>query len=640
MKTEKKYRNIVLVFSMLVCSFSLNASELKLMDTLHIREVEIRKTFMPSESGFKKTTLDSLAMKNYQCSSVSELLAEQAVLYIKTYGQGGIASSSFRGTSASHTQVSWNGMNINSPMLGQVDFSVIPVHISDYIDIHYGASAISEYSGALGGSINLQSLPDWNAKRKIKLTQYIGSFGSHGTYGEYTVGNKHIHSKTKLYYNTSKNNFPYLNPKLERLNRKNAGYDQRGILQEFYYRNNNQSMLSLKVWLNNHRRNIPLSLNVQQNEGFESQDENNLRTVLNWSMYKNDYRIEAKSGFIYDYLNYKNELAGINSKNVAYTYMNQVKTEGEIASLFNAGFIASHYHYRVNSINYLDFITRNHLSIAANINRTFLERLHLFLLLKKEKIDKAFSPFIPSAGFEYNLLKNESVVLKANVSKNYHVPSLNDLYWVPGGNPNLKNEEGMLSEFTISLSHKRGDFYSVMTEITGFYSDISNWIIWLPGNYRYFTPFNLKEVCGKGIEVYVKSDLRLYGIPTKIRINYAYTSSKNKNTFNAFDQTKNKQLIHVPDHQLNGAISIMKSNFNFNYMLSYVGKRFISSDNLWVLRPYLTHDLSVGYTLPITNHTMNVQIRIDNFTNTHYQVIPHQPMPGRSFNFILNYQFD
>ena len=46
-----------------------------------------------------------------------------------------------------------------------------------------------------------------------------------------------------------------------------------------------------------------------------------------------------------------------------------------------------------------------------------------------------------SAGIVFNLLKKE-LKLKGSTAYNYRFPSMNDLYWRPGGNPDVKPEEG------------------------------------------------------------------------------------------------------------------------------------------------------------------------------------------------------
>ena len=67
--------------------------------------------------------------------TVAELLSENSVIYIKSYGSGGLSTASFRGTGAGHTQLTWNDININNPMVGQFDLSLVPAGFIDDINI-------------------------------------------------------------------------------------------------------------------------------------------------------------------------------------------------------------------------------------------------------------------------------------------------------------------------------------------------------------------------------------------------------------------------------------------------------------------------------------------------------------------------
>ena len=70
----------------------------------------------------------------------------------------------------------------------------------------------------------------------------------------------------------------------------------------------------------------------------------------------------------------------------------------------------------------------------------------LFALLRSEWYDAALIPFIPSAGAEYNISGRYPTAIKINAARNYHKPTLNELYWIPGGNPGLKPEDGLTAD--------------------------------------------------------------------------------------------------------------------------------------------------------------------------------------------------
>ena len=91
--------------------------------TIDIEEISVSTRRKLSEIGVTKTVLDTVALQQNIVHSLAEVLAQNTPIFIKSYGRGAVATASFRGTSPSHTQVLWNGMKLNSPMLGMVDFS-------------------------------------------------------------------------------------------------------------------------------------------------------------------------------------------------------------------------------------------------------------------------------------------------------------------------------------------------------------------------------------------------------------------------------------------------------------------------------------------------------------------------------------
>ena len=181
-------------------------------DTIKISEIIIRSNQISSEiPGFKRTEIDSAMQKNYSHLSFSELLSECTPIFIKSYGYGGSATSSFRGAGASHTQITWNGININSPMLGQSDFSLLTPGISDNITLSYGGASIFDGSGGFGGTINLMNKPVWSETSKIYLSTGAGSFGRFSGSLKFRTGNNTFQTVTRVFLNSSENNFPYIN---------------------------------------------------------------------------------------------------------------------------------------------------------------------------------------------------------------------------------------------------------------------------------------------------------------------------------------------------------------------------------------------------------------------------------------------
>ncbi len=99
--------------------------------TRKLKEVTVTSIRPMKEIGIQETRFDSTALRDNIALSMADILAFNSSVFVKNYGRATLSTVAFRGTSPSHTQVTWNGMRINSPMLGMTDFSTIPAYFID-----------------------------------------------------------------------------------------------------------------------------------------------------------------------------------------------------------------------------------------------------------------------------------------------------------------------------------------------------------------------------------------------------------------------------------------------------------------------------------------------------------------------------
>jgi iron complex outermembrane receptor protein len=169
-------------------------------DTIKIREVLITGTKISDDlNGYKKINIDSSLLKNYSHSSLGELLSATSVIFVKSYGMGGTATPSFRGTGASHTQITWNSINLNNPMLGQSDLSLMPSGLADEIKVYFGGASMMLNSGGTGGTINIETKPVWKKQTSVTLNPGLGSYGRYTGLIQVRSGTTHFQSVTKTF---------------------------------------------------------------------------------------------------------------------------------------------------------------------------------------------------------------------------------------------------------------------------------------------------------------------------------------------------------------------------------------------------------------------------------------------------------
>ncbi len=631
-------------------------------------EVAAEKIFDKNEAGMKATKVDTMVLKEKINLSLSELLSENTPVFIKSHGRGALATASFRGTAASHTQVNWNGININSPMVGMVDFSLIPVYVIDDMQLKHGTASIADQSGGLGGSININNRVDWGNKLSAKYLQGIGSYHTFDEFLHLSGGNKKLQVSTRLYHNYSKNDYTFINRGIGNIDpntgqitnpldtNDKADFTKYGLLQELYYRPNYHNTFSVKYWGQWADRTIPRATSYEgpDNSNLNKQADNDHKAVADWK------HISEKSKWVLR--------SGYSEKQLDYTLKNQVPGLGLVPAIYSESkqqsfFNKLNYTYQLNTnltieaaldYNYHDVSSRdsvkktgytqdrNEFSAFLSVRKNVFDRLNFNLMLRQDWVDDAWTPLVPFLGFDFSLLKDKSLLLKGNIARNYHQPSLNDLYWQPGGNPNLLPEKGL--SFELGLEYQKViKQHLIKTELTAYRSDIDNWIIWIPSYKGYWEPRNIKRVLSQGIEYNLSVKGQLGQLGYQLAGNYAYTSSVNYgNPLVWGDESYGKQLVYVPLHSGNALVNLTYKGFYITYQHNSYSERFTTSSNEITKRdwlyPYFMNDMILGKDFKIKRLKISAEFKIYNLFNETYHSILYRPMPKRNYMLLIMIQ--
>jgi iron complex outermembrane receptor protein len=605
-----------------------------LNDTIRIGEVVIKgKTDLAPAPGNKNLMIDSAIIRDYNHSSIADIISENSHIFIKSYGSGGSATVSFRGTGASHTQVSWNNVNINHPMLGQSDLSLLPAGFIDDIQVLFGSASLAVNSGGLGGTINIETLPEWNNETCINANIGSGSFGRYSGLAKIRTGTNKFQSSTKIMMQSSENNFRYLNtqssddPKWER--RKNAEMNQKGVMQELYFKGN-RKVTSAHLWYQSAERQLPSVIIADQVNPGEKQTDDFLRTLLNirGSANKNDYDISVSASF--SNLHYTNTPASIDSRNKSATYIAKAGIEKPVGKNSSLSFVLNEELNMVNSNNYDGLKNRNIASVSASAKSSVGKRVKTNFLLRQLIFNKTL--LVPDfyAGFDLNLLHNDDLVLKGNISRNSRIPTLNDNFWMPGGNPDLKNEYAHTYELTCALEKRILESFVLKTDLTFYFLSVRDMIQWQPGEFSYFTPRNIQNVNSSGIETSMNINYSVNNFTLRLNTGYSLTRSveKDKGIRNPFS---GPQLIYVPEHKFNAGLRLLFRNLYSTWQTNFTGIRFITPDNSQFLPAFILNDLVAGFKAESGSKALDLNIKIENIFNVNYQAIAYYPMPGRSY---------
>lgn len=629
----------------------------KLTDTIPLREVKIVGKRNLEEAGMLTTHIDTLALQLLKTQTISELLSSFSPVFIKSYGRGSAATASFRGTAPSHTQVYWNGIKLNSPMRGDVDFSLFPVYFIDDISLLHGGSSLQSGSGALGGSVLLNNKPDWTDRLSIRYVQTIESFSTAKEYLNLGFGNGKIQFKTRVFSDRSKNDFSYFNygvlPMHESV-QQNADYSKMGLLQEIYTRLNNNT-LSAKFWGYQSNRNLPQLMSFEGDVRKETQDDRNLRAILSWKQVSEKSKLEWIGGWNWNELNYfrsSTEASFVNfdSHSKEKSYTSQMNFDWSLKENLSFNWSLNTIYDQVSVYDRAQKTGYDENQLAVSLLNALhwqaFPEISLSVLIRSDLYDSRLIGFIPSLGIEYFPDAKQQNSFKINLSRNYHQPGLNDLYWLPGGNPELKPEDGFSGDLSYSYT-KKTEKSSLSAQVTGFASLIDNWIVWQPsanGAY-YWEANNLRKVFARGAEC---QGMWQYQIATKLSFNlkgnYSYTATSNIDAVPSVDESRGKQLIYIPKHKANLFVEADFRDYFLNVNAPFTGKRYTSSNNVEsdfekVLNPYWLINISFGKRFNWKQFQIDAALNVENLANTDYMAVLWRPMPGRYYSLTLQFYY-
>lgn len=645
----------------------------------HINEAQVYADRPMKEIGVQKTSLDSIKLKENIALSIADVLTFNSSIFVKNYGRATLSTVAFRGTSASHTQVSWNGMKINNPMLGMTDFSMIPSYFIDDASLLHGTSSVNETGGGLGGSVKLSTVPASADGFGLQYIQGVGSFKTFDEFLRLTYGNAKWQVSTRAVLSSSANDFKYRNhDKKENIydenmniieqyypveTNKSGAFRDFHLLQEVYYNTLKGDRFGLNAWYINSNRELPLLTTDYSNDTeFDNrQREQTFRGIITWDHLRSDWKLSAKGGYIYTWMayDYKRDVGnGImadmtRSRSTINTIYGQAEGEYYIGKkwMFTAS-LSAHQHFvtskdkniiRQDGDKAIVGYQKGRIELSGAISAKWkpIERMGISLVLRDEMYGTTFTPIIPALFIDGVICQKGNIVAKASVSRNYRFPSLNDLYFLPGGNPDLKNESGWSYDAGVSFSAGKEGVFTISGSATWFDSYIHDWIIWLPTTKGFFSPKNIKDVHAYGVEIDGKLDW-IFAREWKLDIGATFSwtpSINNGEPISIADQSVGKQLPYVPEYSssINGRIAWR--GWAFTYKWCYYSERYTMSSNdislTGKLPTYFMSNIVLEKNLNFKWADLSLKGAVNNLFNEEYLSVLSRPMPGINFEIFI-----
>ncbi len=597
--------------------------------TLYLLPVTISST----KSDLQQTTshtelLDTSSYSRLTSSSIADLLNRESGLFVKSYGAGALATVSLRGSAAAHTAVYWNGFNIQSPMHGVADLSLIPAFLTDNIKLQYGGNGPLGGSGSLGGAIHLKQSNIYNNGLSVELLSTAGSFNHFREGVALGYGGKKFTNQTRYYHEQSKNNFPFRREfDFDKIivHQKHAAYYTNGFSQDNTFQTGNHQFGIHAFYIQSFKEIPPL---MNATISTAEQEDRNAHISANWQLNKKLFTFNLHAGYLTEQLNYNDSITKLTAKSNSMTALVEASIFFHLFKNHELTFSINGNETKARADGYEFYKYRDQLTPSGSYLFKLRKRISILLGISKELAQGNELPFLPSAGINY-LFKNYFSV-KANAAFVYRLPTLNDLYWQPGGNQNLKSEKGFVSDASLNFLLNRNNI-DIELKTGVFNNKINNWIIWLPGENQIWSPDNVNRVWSRGLEVSGQLAYTFNKITFRCKANYEYVLSTNEKVRNDAMASLDKQLIYTPRIQSKIISSIIFHGYELHYNHSYTSYRYVTSDNNQFLTPYTVAELGLLKTFSLKHILLQWNFTVENVWDENYQMIAFYAMPGRHY---------
>ncbi len=570
--------------------------------------------------------VDSSTLSRFKTLSLAQLLQQESGIFIKNYSPGSLATSSLRGGSAQHTATLWNGFQITSPMLGQIDFSLLPVGIFQQIQVEHGEGSALWGSGAVAGTIHLNNQARFNQGISLSIGGSGGSFNTNNQNIGINYSDSNYALQFDCYRQFSENNFLFQDPFSSSERRMNhAKFNVLGTMlnQSFKWR---KSILSLRIWSQLANREIPPTL--MESTAEATQKDQAHRFALEHFYQNKKWKSNSRLGFFTENLDFRQHHNANSSLSQTQSLLSETDWKFKLLKNLELQFGAHSTLAFAESNGYENLKSQLRFAVFYGISHQFKHWWQQQFFVRKEWVDNIHVPLTYSYGSTFQIHKHLSI--KANAAYLFRVPTLNDRFWSPGGNPDLKPEKGHSIDFGLYYQLKENKTWSQKLSVCVYHRRLHDWIIWLPQQ-TYWSPQNLMQVWSRGLEINQFSAFRKGNWYYALQSNLSLSYSTNEKAKMENDASLHKQLIYTPVLQYNIGFTLAWKSLEFYWQQGFVGERFISTDNTHSLPAFHLSNFRTTWKSKLKNQPFHLFIQVNNLFNNSYQVMAMRPMPLRHF---------
>lgn len=595
-------------------------------DSAHVlRGVTISEKILPQNK--IRNIIDSVLSISYSSSTLSDWLIRNSAVHIRQYASGTLATIHSLGFGASQHQVVWNGLLLNNSMNGVQDLNLLPMWFlqsnEEDTDLNY-----------MNTGSNYRIRPDITDKNNVSVfSQLTSSQNSVAGIKLNTKNTKRAWNVCGLITN-QKNKIPFFNiNEGKKAVLTHAAASLQGV--QAYYKHALNKRLSIEpaLWYVSAKRQIPPSMLQLISRSVEMDEQFRTTLRLQWSHQM--HQLEWMNAYSYDVIRYHDSTITLYAHNQSQMRQSQLQWQYSPTRWFrqSAGIRYQLTQARTDRYQGLVHQERWFLQWAPQVI-LFKKHILLSTVNTLERVTST-SPQWSSRGL-VQIRYTKHWFSAHEMGRTYRIPTLNDLYWIPGGNTGLLPETSV--KYESSIRYSTSNKFSAEIESKGFYYKSTNLIVWRPSG-MIWTPMNLRASVSYGLINQLQLSYRHKKYAVLQECTYTFNITRVTATYDDTDNSLNKPVPYAPRHRLYSTTIAVFNTHRFIWQQEWVSRRYSSFDAANSLRAYYVTDIEYRKRISRHRHVLDIGFKVNNALNTSYQTIIWQPMPGRYCSLQLYYSF-
>lgn len=539
---------------------------------------------------------------------------------IRSYGgKAGITTISTNGSPAVNTKILLDDIDLTSVQNGGTDLSQIPETFISQITVA-NSPGIFYGSGAVDGVLRISP-----QNQQSYFSASLGSFGFGSFSGNINKNWSKWSANLSAGYLKDDGNFKY-SVEDSSITRSNNDFERKFVALRATGRLSEKSNLSTMLLESQQKRGVAGSLDWASPEA--RRDDNLQLGALTYNQLHTN-------GYSKVQLSYRRSLENYNDPNPWWPIKSEHDVRGTALKIQHHRNILNDitgtflYEGKLEKLESTDVGDRQRKtnSIASIITIPIWDNFNIIPALR---LDRAGSNRLqPTVDLRLTYLNLRGIEIEYHFGTGFRYPTFNDLYWQPGGNPDLDPEKSRYQIIKYKLYLNDNYLNNIYFNIGDRYTD--DLIQWVPIDESFYIwqPQNIAS--SRRTNFTIGSQINLENLPLQIALHATYQKTK--------DIDLDKPLLYAPELIGYAGVVYSSSIIQISLNAHYTGERISSyghpDDEL--LPSYIQTNAALQYQLPIFGNQLSLMLHIDNILDKQFETINGYPEPGSAIRFGLKY---